>query len=257
MIRLVTGNFGLQVGMAATLAGVCQVPLTAVLLLFELTQDYRIVLPLLGAVGLSSWITSGQTRRGDVKETRKVKKENALPTTQSEISVTQGPSSGYVLAEKTPYSSDLCEVESSLCLDDSSTENEVLKKKIFVSEAMRTQYVTVFMSTLVTEAVSCMLAEKQSCALIVDDDNVLVGLLNLGDVEDFIKTAKAKSERTKVQISSFNKHPNQNCFKFFRLLFKVVKCERRPKMKETSVENSKENQKGEKSGIVLLFSSSG
>lgn len=36
--------------MAATLAGVCQVPLTSVLLLFELTQDYRIVLPLLGAV---------------------------------------------------------------------------------------------------------------------------------------------------------------------------------------------------------------
>ncbi|GJN17934.1 hypothetical protein PR202_gb05042 [Eleusine coracana subsp. coracana] len=48
------------VGMAATLAGVCKVPLTSVLLLFELTQDYRIVLPLLGAVGLSSWITSPQ-----------------------------------------------------------------------------------------------------------------------------------------------------------------------------------------------------
>lgn len=51
-------KFLLQVGMAATLAGVCQVPLTAVLLLFELTQDYRIVLPLLGAVGLLSWISS-------------------------------------------------------------------------------------------------------------------------------------------------------------------------------------------------------
>ncbi|KAG8637340.1 hypothetical protein MANES_15G112600v8 [Manihot esculenta] len=216
------------VGMAATLAGVCQVPLTAVLLLFELTQDYRIVLPLLGAVGLSSWITSGQTRRGDVKETRKVKKENALPTTQSEISVTQGPSSGYVLAEKTPYSSDLCEVESSLCLDDSSTENEVLKKKIFVSEAMRTQYVTVFMSTLVTEAVSCMLAEKQSCALIVDDDNVLVGLLNLGDVEDFIKTAKAKSERTKeLSVSDVCALDGENC---------QVPCTAKPSMDLFSVQ---------------------
>ena len=46
--------------MAATLAGVCKVPLTSVLLLFELTQDYRIVLPLLGAVGVSSWIASPQ-----------------------------------------------------------------------------------------------------------------------------------------------------------------------------------------------------
>ncbi|KAF8013279.1 hypothetical protein BT93_I1201 [Corymbia citriodora subsp. variegata] len=58
------------VGMAATLAGVCQVPLTSVLLLFELTQDYRIVLPLLGAVGLSSWITSGQSKRRDSKESK-------------------------------------------------------------------------------------------------------------------------------------------------------------------------------------------
>lgn len=32
--------------MAATLASVCSVPLTSVLLLFELTKDYRILLPL-------------------------------------------------------------------------------------------------------------------------------------------------------------------------------------------------------------------
>ncbi|XP_042404540.1 chloride channel protein CLC-f-like, partial [Zingiber officinale] len=35
------------VGMAATLASVCSVPLTSVLLLFELTKDYRILLPLM------------------------------------------------------------------------------------------------------------------------------------------------------------------------------------------------------------------
>lgn len=37
----------LQVGMAATLASVSSVPLTSVLLLFELTKDYRILLPLM------------------------------------------------------------------------------------------------------------------------------------------------------------------------------------------------------------------
>lgn len=37
----------IQVGMAATLASVCSVPLTSVLLLFELTKDYRILLPLM------------------------------------------------------------------------------------------------------------------------------------------------------------------------------------------------------------------
>jgi H+/Cl- antiporter ClcA/CBS domain-containing protein len=45
-----------MVGMAAVLAGSVRAPLTSMLLLFELTQDYRIVLPLMAAVGLSSWL---------------------------------------------------------------------------------------------------------------------------------------------------------------------------------------------------------
>ncbi|MBD2089336.1 chloride channel protein [Microcoleus sp. FACHB-1515] len=45
-----------MVGMAAVLAGSVRAPLTAILLLFELTQDYRIVLPLMAAVGLSVWL---------------------------------------------------------------------------------------------------------------------------------------------------------------------------------------------------------
>jgi hypothetical protein len=36
--------------MAATLASVCSVPLTSVLLLFELTKDYMILLPLMVSV---------------------------------------------------------------------------------------------------------------------------------------------------------------------------------------------------------------
>lgn len=45
-----------MVGMAAVLAGSVRAPLTAILLLFELTHDYRIVLPLMAAVGLSVWL---------------------------------------------------------------------------------------------------------------------------------------------------------------------------------------------------------
>jgi H+/Cl- antiporter ClcA len=45
-----------MVGMAAVLAGSARAPLTAILLLFELTRDYRIVLPLMAAVGLSAWL---------------------------------------------------------------------------------------------------------------------------------------------------------------------------------------------------------
>ncbi|MDB9373509.1 chloride channel protein [Nodularia sphaerocarpa] len=45
-----------MVGMAAVLAASVRAPLTAILMLFELTRDYRIVLPLMAAVGLSVWI---------------------------------------------------------------------------------------------------------------------------------------------------------------------------------------------------------
>ena len=44
------------VGMAAVLAGTIRAPLTSVLLLFEMTRDYRIVLPLMAAVGLCAWV---------------------------------------------------------------------------------------------------------------------------------------------------------------------------------------------------------
>lgn len=193
-------NFHLQVGMAATLAGVCQVPLTAVLLLFELTQDYRIVLPLLGAVGLSSWITSGQSRRRDTWKNKKLNKGNTgeiqeldvLPSSTSELSFSYG------FTAKASNTSDLCEIESSLCVDDSNIETEKFEHRICVSEAMRTRYVTVMMNTLLTEAVTLMLIEKQPCAMIVDNDNVLIGLLTLRDIQEFGKYAKARSRGSKV-----------------------------------------------------------
>jgi len=54
-----------MVGMAAVLAGSARAPLTAILLLFELTRDYRIVLPLMAAVGLSIWMVERYHRVPD------------------------------------------------------------------------------------------------------------------------------------------------------------------------------------------------
>ncbi|KAM6540636.1 hypothetical protein CsatB_005083 [Cannabis sativa] len=199
------------VGMAATLAGVCQVPLTAVLLLFELTQDYRIVLPLLGTVGLSSWVTSRQSRRRDVQGKRKPKPKqeqspNMLPFSAS------GLPSNYALMRKEDTTSDLCEIESSLCIEDSDTETENLETKICVSEAMRTRYVTVMMNTLLTEALTLMLMEKQPCAMIVDNDNILIGLLTLKDIQDFSKYAKTRSRISKeVLVSEMCSLDGGNC----------------------------------------------
>lgn len=176
------------VGMAATLAGVCQVPLTAVLLLFELTQDYRIVLPLLGAVGLSAWITSGQARR--VVEVTKGQKGYGYSTGQTEMASISSSSPDNV--EKSLDESVLCEIESSLCLDELDDCLDDIAERILVSQAMRTQCTTVLMRTTLTEAVSLMLSEKQSCALIVDDEGFLVGLLTLSKIQQFSTKATAK-----------------------------------------------------------------
>lgn len=63
-----------MVGMAAVLAGTIHAPITSFILLFEMTQDYRIILPLMFAVNASlflSWhlqqdsvYTLGLTRKG-------------------------------------------------------------------------------------------------------------------------------------------------------------------------------------------------
>jgi CIC family chloride channel protein len=46
-----------MVGMAAVLAGAVHAPLTAVILLFEMTNDYRIILPVMGAVVVSLFVS--------------------------------------------------------------------------------------------------------------------------------------------------------------------------------------------------------
>ena len=53
------------VGMAGVLAGICRVPLTAILLLFELTHDYRIIVPLMGTVGVASWVAGAAERSAE------------------------------------------------------------------------------------------------------------------------------------------------------------------------------------------------
>lgn len=46
------------VGMGAMVAGVTQAPITAVMMIFEMTQDFTIILPLMIAVVFSTWISS-------------------------------------------------------------------------------------------------------------------------------------------------------------------------------------------------------
>ncbi|CAI9776345.1 unnamed protein product [Fraxinus pennsylvanica] len=202
------------VGMAATLAGVCQVPLTAVLLLFELTQDYRIVLPLLAAVGLSSWITSGKTKRKEIDNTKESKEGNNIATPPETCSYNFGVQTSISSPDlRESNESSICELESSLCLnDDSDDDNGNLANEILVSQAMRTRYVAVMMSTSLTEAVSLMLEEKQSSAIIVDDSNHLIGQLTLGDIQRFTEFSRAKSRKPQeFRVSELCSSNSERC----------------------------------------------
>jgi hypothetical protein len=184
--------------MAATLAGVCKVPLTSVLLLFELTQDYRIVLPLLGAVGLSSWIASPQRFSTSSKAKLDFSEEKTRTVQEGKIvsSQTQQATS----ADSSDSTADLCKLESSLCVYD-ARDSDMLEN-LNVAEAMKTKCISVSVKTSVVEAVNLMLAEKQPFVMITESNKSLVGLLTLKDFQDFCRTSKTTRMQTEVRITA-------------------------------------------------------
>jgi len=174
------------VGMAATLAGVCKVPLTSALLLFELTHDYRIVLPLLGAVGLSSWIASPQRFSKSIRskldsleeKSSLAQQENSLPTQNKQVRYMDTADS----------SQELCKIESSLCVYDANDEN--MFENLSVAEVMKTNYFSVSMTTPLVEALDLMLAEKQPFVIVTENNRSVIGLLALKSIQDFCRAAK-------------------------------------------------------------------
>uniref|UniRef100_A0A0D9YDS7 Chloride channel protein n=1 Tax=Oryza glumipatula TaxID=40148 RepID=A0A0D9YDS7_9ORYZ len=186
------------VGMAATLAGVCKVPLTSVLLLFELTQDYRIVLPLLGAVGVSSWIASPQrfSRSNRSKPDSSEVKSSNFKQEKSVPSQTQGAS-----VDTDKPITDLCKLESSLCVYDAKHEN--FQENLTVAEAMKTKYISVSKTTPVVEALNLMLVEKQPFVMIIESNRSLIGLVTLKDIQDFCRTAKTTRVQTEEPVQTY------------------------------------------------------
>lgn len=183
------------VGMAATLAGVCKVPLTSVLLLFELTQDYRIVLPLLGAVGLSSWIASPQ--RFSTSSTGKLDFLEEKTGTVQEEEIVSSQTQQVTSVDSVDSTADLCKLESSLCVYDVRDDN--MLENLMVAEAMKTRYISVSVKTPVVEALNLMLEEKQPFVMITENNQSLVGLLTLEDFQYFCKTSNTTRMQTEVQ----------------------------------------------------------
>lgn len=183
------------VGMAATLAGVCKVPLTSVLLLFELTQDYRIVLPLLGAVGLSSWIASPQRFTKNIRSNLDSREEKSSIAQQTNKMITQNKQA--ISVDTADLSPELCRIESSLCVNDAKNDN--IFENLTVAEAMKTNYCSVSMTTPLVEALDLMLVEKQPFVMITENKTSVIGLLALKKVQDFCRAAKTTRAQAEVK----------------------------------------------------------
>ncbi|PUZ52059.1 hypothetical protein GQ55_6G240100 [Panicum hallii var. hallii] len=163
------------VGMAATLASVCSVPLTSVLLLFELTKDYRILLPLMGAVGLAIWVPSVVNQSGskDSEATSPRHGYSSLlpPADRNETDWRRQDRDDVELAilDVDPY-------------NYGSNNEEMLLDDLKVSQAMSKHYVKVTSAFTIKETTRLMQEKQQSCVLVVDNEDFLEGIVTLGDI---------------------------------------------------------------------------
>ncbi|HEY9751727.1 MAG TPA: chloride channel protein, partial [Coleofasciculaceae cyanobacterium] len=134
-----------MVGMAAVLAASARAPLTAILLLFELTRDYRIILPLMAAVGLSAWLA-----------------ERLKPVAHN-VSTAESTR----LGEK----SDLLDV---------GTE---ATHRLLVAAAMNSEFLTLPTTDSVIQA--GILLTQQSChsGIVIDETARMVGIVTLRDIQ--------------------------------------------------------------------------
>lgn len=164
------------VGMAATLASVCSVPLTSVLLLFELTKDYRILLPLMGAVGLAIWVPS-VTNQG---------KESDTPdTSSSSRGYSPVSHAGDDNEDSWRQANDGNDLELRIVgngADHEAIDKELLLENLQVSQAMSKQYFKVLSSATLKDAIKCMHDSQQNCVLVVDKEDFLEGILTYGDI---------------------------------------------------------------------------
>ncbi|XP_009769741.1 chloride channel protein CLC-f isoform X2 [Nicotiana tabacum] len=186
------------VGMAATLASVCSVPLTSVLLLFELTKDYRILLPLMGAVGLAIWVPSvtDQPKETDVSEAKFASKGYSIlsPVEKNEGNVPRKSGEGNDL--------ELLVIGSHNSRE--SFDEGLILEDLKVSQAMSNDYLKVSPSQNVKEALECMHDGQQSCVIVVGAEGYLEGILTYADVKRSLFKSHGDSSNSDLSVTDAN-----------------------------------------------------
>lgn len=150
-----------MVGMAAVLAGSVNAPLTAILLLFEMTHDYRIILPLMAAVGLSVWLANL------LRQLLQLPSHLPLPRE------TGGENNSEVVA---------------LALRN----NEILNS-FPVEKAMEVDFLVLPADLSLLEAGKIMVEKQCHSAFVLDSQRRFVGIVTLQDINRGIATAQEKT----------------------------------------------------------------
>ncbi|KAI0503983.1 hypothetical protein KFK09_014930 [Dendrobium nobile] len=193
------------VGMAATLASVCSVPLTSVLLLFELTKDYRILLPLMGAVGLAIWVPSVANLSKDCY----VVETSANGRGYSSLSFSE-EKNDTVWRDGDDLELSVLETEMQL----HGIYNEALLDELKVSQAMSKNFVKVSPTTVLKDVIKFMHDNQQSCVLVVDTDDFLEGILTRGDIQKrgFEPSRENLQNRKDSTVCDINTCQISSCF---------------------------------------------
>jgi H+/Cl- antiporter ClcA/CBS domain-containing protein len=146
------------VGMAAVLAGSVKAPLTAILLLFELTHNYLIIPPLMVAVGACIWVVEQIQSKSDVE---------GLNFQQMGIDLEKQDELGIL-------------------------------QQITVATVMSFSYLALKDSFSLLEAAQVMIRNKSHTALVFNEAKQLVGIITLADIRKEIVQAESQSQPEEI-----------------------------------------------------------
>lgn len=172
------------VSMAALLAANCKVPLTAILLMFEYTQDFRIILPLMGCVGVASWVAN------IAEEKPRAPKQEAGGAKQEGSEGSEGAE------QEEEQKGGITRVIDDVALSQALVEDAAIERalqKLQVSVAMASDYLTLPADSGVDEAGSLLVASGARCAIVVDANNGVVGILTHEAVQRALRGGPSKA----------------------------------------------------------------
>lgn len=144
-----------MVGMAAMLATTARAPLTAILLMFELTRDYRIVLPLMACVSLSMWLVD----------------RFPLPVKNPNPATLNSKVNSKVDSKLNPEQMDLGVQPQNLLID-----------RLQVSEVMTQNWLSLPAKTSLLATAQIFLAKNVRSALVMNDEQLAIGIVTIEDI---------------------------------------------------------------------------